>query len=75
MNLKQNWLLLLGLALNIVSILILLLLRFSAPNMGGKYYQDLSTIEQQVFWVAGILLLIAIACKAVYWGRVWEKVK
>lgn len=69
LNLKETWLFWMGISLNVVSISILLLLRFSAPDMGAKYYNDLTATEQQVFWIAGILLLIAIVCKAIYWGR------
>jgi hypothetical protein len=72
---KGHWLFLLGIILNVVSISILLLLRFSAPNMGEKYYQDLSSMEQRVFWIAGGLMVVAIVCKAVYWGREWVKNK
>jgi hypothetical protein len=72
---KGHWLFLLGIILNVVSISILLLLRFSDPNMGEKYYQDLSTMEQRVFWIAGGLMVVAIVCKAVYWGREWVKNK
>jgi len=72
---KQKWLLVIGLILNVVSISILLLLRFSAPDMGVKYYNELTISEQQVFWVAGILLLVAIMCKAVYWGKEWVRNK
>jgi len=72
---KQKWLLVIGLILNVVSISILLLLRFSAPDMGVKYYNELTISGQQVFWVAGILLLVAIMCKAVYWGKEWVRNK